>query len=78
MQQDIHELKELVQKLYTIIAGHELNKETGIVHQVRDHEGRIKKLESLKDRAFWLGIGMMLPAGYGTVEAIKSITAIFR
>lgn len=78
MQQDIHELKELVQKLYTIIAGHELDKESGLVSQVKDHEARIKKIETFKDRVLWLGIGMIFPAGYGTVEAIKAITTIFK
>ena len=73
MQKDIHELKELVQKLYTIIAGHELDKDSGVVAQVKDHDGRLRSIENFKDRAVWTAVGMGIPAGFGIVEIFRAI-----
>jgi hypothetical protein len=72
MQDDIHELKALVEKLYAVIAGHELDRESGLVHQVKDHETRITDLEEKVKKAFWIAIGA-LPAGFGFSEFIRAI-----
>lgn len=78
MQKDIHDLKNLVQKLYTIIAGHELDKESGVINQVKDHETRIKRIEAFRDRMVWMGIGVSIPAGLGIVEIIKLVLIAFK
>ena len=72
MQDDIHELKALVEKLYQIIAGHELDRETGMVHQMKDHEARITALEEKIKKAFWIAVGA-LPAGFGFSEFIRAM-----
>lgn len=82
MQQDIHKLTKMVEDIYTLIAGHELNKDSGMMHQVKDHDERITVLEKYKDKMVYIGIGLAiatgLSAGIGAAGVIKIISTFVK
>lgn len=83
MERDITQLKEnfhdlhkryvttdgKIDKILDILQGDDFAH--GMIEAVKDHEGRIKKLEQVKDRATWVVMGLSIPTGYGVVEFLK-------
>lgn len=82
MQEDIHRLTKMVEDIYRLMAGHELDKESGIIHQVKDHDERITVLEKYKDKMVYIGIGLAiatgLSAGIGAAGVIKIISTFVK
>jgi hypothetical protein len=82
MQEDIHRLTKMVEDIYRLMAGHELDKESGIIHQVKDHEERLTLLEKYKDKMVYIGIGLAiatgLSAGIGAAGIFKIITTFVK
>jgi hypothetical protein len=82
MQEDIHKLTKMVEDIYRLIAGHELDRESGIMHQVKDHEERLTSLEKYKEKIIYIAIGLSisigLVAGIGTSGIIKIGSAFLK
>lgn len=80
MQEDIHRLTRMVEDIYRLIAGHELDKDSGMIHQVKDHEERITILEKYKDKQIYMGLGLAIAMGLSTglsVAGVMKIIAMF-
>lgn len=45
----------------------------GMVIVVKDHEKRLKKLETLKNKAVWTIFGMSIPGSYGIFEFLRKV-----
>jgi len=71
MKKDINDVKGDVRKILELLGGNPIDRnDTGHVGIVNDHEERIKKLESLKDRFIWTVVGMSIPSGFGVASII--------
>ncbi len=60
-----------VDKIIGLLQGNELDpNDDGLVGAINDLSKRLVKLEKLKDKIFYVVVGMSLPAGYGITKLI--------
>jgi hypothetical protein len=69
----MYEIKDRLDDVLTALKGDDLGHSRGIIPIVKDHEDRIKKLESLKDRTMWTVFGLSIPSGYGLWEFFNKV-----
>lgn len=67
------QIKNRLDDIVGILKGDEMGHSKGAIPMLKDHEERIKKLETLKDRAAWTILGLSIPSGFGVIEIIRKI-----
>lgn len=72
MRKHSHSIEKKVDEVLTLLRGDGFGNK-GMVSKVEDHNSRIKKLETLKNRATWMLLGASVPSGYGIWEFLKKI-----
>lgn len=80
IQKQLEGIDRKLTTIWHLLSGNELDKSSGLINKVKDIEEeqlklerKVEKLEKLKDRVFWIFIGMGFPAGIGAWELIKNI-----
>lgn len=85
LKMELDQLDKKVDTILHLLQGNEMDRETGLVHQVKtlkkdneDLEKRVEKLEMFKHRIIWVSVGLALPTTYGAASLLyqffKAIT----
>lgn len=82
-EKDLQELKVDVKEILYLLTGTEYDSTQGLLHQFANEkiksvtiieklEMRVVKLEKMKDKIVYAGLGLALPAGYSIADIIHT------
>lgn len=77
-QKEFKEVKEMVNSIYTLLAGHQHDESLGLIHWKKEAEKRIERLERFKEKIIWVAIGMSIPTGLGFFKIVQFIVGYIR
>lgn len=78
LKQSMATCTERINKVVTHLRGNDFDpKDNGMMGQVEDHGVRIKKLEKLKDRAFWIFLGAFF-MGWGLPQIFEAFGMVIK
>ncbi len=71
---EIAKLENKLDQIVTLLKGNPLDPtDHGLVGECNEMNGRLKKLEKLRDKIMWVVFGMALPTGYGITKILGAI-----
>lgn len=84
LDKDIQELKVDVKEILYLLTGTAYDSTQGLLHQFANEkiksttiieklEMRVIKLERVKDKIIWAGLGLALPAGYSIADILHTL-----
>lgn len=74
MNLKVNDMDDKVSDMLTVLSGNDLDPtDNGFVGKVHSLTARVTKLEKLKDRMFYIIIGVSIPGGYGIANIAVNI-----
>jgi len=71
LHEDIGKLTKMVEDIYKLIAGHELNREIGMIHQVKENKEKLETLEKEFTKVYYIATGISMAIGFITSFIIQ-------
>jgi len=74
IKKQLKDVDEKLNNILSLLQGHPMDDEkNGLIHKIKDQEGRILKLETFNQRIMWVCLGFSIPAAWGTFDFVRMV-----